>query len=251
MGVLTAASISKEWRLSEKRSKDAAAVLQEYDKACKRAAGTFSLLHWLLPALNPSRQAFHDYEYFNIRTAFIMPKGDNAQELPKEFDFSLYLVIILGETIGAIVEIFPLTWLVLECVFILFWAVTALPQKVVAFLFLLLGYTLLFTFIVVAKKLDWMRSQLIPPPPKQRPVEMSFTDSGVNESSPLINESGGSDANSFSIPPPRKKKKQQPRHKAVMKGNRHSRSRIMAKQRDMIQLPPYLSQTVHKRSALG
>jgi hypothetical protein len=109
----------------------------------------------------------HELEYLLLRHEFIHPRHavNGKEDLPDDFQFALYLSLILGETLGEVVEIKPVIWLFLELVFIAFWAVAGLPLNIMVAVLIGMGYLLMGLVAWLSSHMQFVREQLMNPLP--------------------------------------------------------------------------------------
>jgi len=117
--------------------------------------------------------------YATIRQEFISPRDKSAQRLKNDFDMSLYFSYIMGEVLGDMVEISPLTWLLLELFFALGYAVTYTPGFVVLTMYFVFGWMLLAALVLVSIHLRQVYSGLVPELKKS---------SSINETTGLLTD---------------------------------------------------------------
>ena len=85
---------------------------------------------------------------------------DNA--LPHDFDFANYLATAMGLILAEMVELPLYTWLGLEVLVLIFYALQALcPPVVLLWVWILFGISLVYTLALLLDRIQWIRSQLI------------------------------------------------------------------------------------------
>ncbi|KAL6076688.1 hypothetical protein QOT17_002810 [Balamuthia mandrillaris] len=161
--LILAHSVEKNWRAAEKEVKDPETI----DTVIRHFQDMVVYKQHNKVPLWDFRRKFrriqHRMEYLTLRENFIHPSDSTQQKLDPDFDYSEYLSILVGHTIGDLVKIHPFTWGALECLFFIFFFASAADEKVQAGLFIIYGWSILLVLWLISRKLEQIRKWLLPP----------------------------------------------------------------------------------------
>eukprot|EP01091_Cochliopodium_minus_P009912 TRINITY_DN2542_c4_g1_i1.p1 TRINITY_DN2542_c4_g1~~TRINITY_DN2542_c4_g1_i1.p1 ORF type:complete len:697 (-),score=158.74 TRINITY_DN2542_c4_g1_i1:58-2148(-) len=156
--------IQKRWRTFEKNCKKPHKIVDKYLDVLKlKKNGKVNFLH----PRNYLNYYWHEraMKYLVLRHLFVNHKSITEQKLPSDFDFSEYLSIHMGKTIGKIVEIPFYGWLLLDVFFFVLWGITGFDAIVQIICFIVGGFFLPLVFFLLYRRLLYIREQLLIPLP--------------------------------------------------------------------------------------
>mmetsp|Transcript_22292 Transcript_22292/g.55923 ORF Transcript_22292/g.55923 Transcript_22292/m.55923 type:complete len:689 (-) Transcript_22292:930-2996(-) len=140
---------SREWKAIEKTMKNPLRIYEEYQAVASRPK---SFVSHVIPVLDPHRSVRYKMTYLLMRAEFMKPR-EGTNILPQDFDFSEYLTINLGETVGEIVEVPVHIWLFFALFFVGIWGITFVHEKIYTIMFVCWGWILLAATVVMFFKI--------------------------------------------------------------------------------------------------
>lgn len=118
---------------------------------------------WPFSLLDPACDARVAFEYHLLRSQFVTPPEFSVtKSLIPDFKFSHYLSMRLGETLGEVVELPPIVWIILEGFFLAFWACSHVTADTMEYGFVGFGYLLLAAMGFMSQHVDNVFYQLLP-----------------------------------------------------------------------------------------
>jgi len=106
-------------------------------------------------------KADEELEYMLLRKRFLQTGKSSGALDPPDFNFAFYLAIVYGENASHVVHIPPRAWMLMELVFVLFWAVMQAPPQHRIRAFLLCMLTLMAICVQLLKKMGQIQEKLI------------------------------------------------------------------------------------------
>jgi Ca2+-binding EF-hand superfamily protein len=146
-------------------------VLQQYYNA--QASGSFMAKQVSAAKL----------EYMLLRKRFLQTGKSSGALDPPDFNFAYYLAIVYGEQASHVVHIPPAAWMLMECVFILFWAVMQAPPETRIRAFVLCILCLAAAALQLLKKMYQVKENLMSkiPFPSRTVSQYYANDKNVDE----------------------------------------------------------------------
>jgi Ca2+-binding EF-hand superfamily protein len=124
-------------------------VIQKYYQAYSKGG---TMAKWV---------ASEELEYMLLRKRFLQTGKSSGALDPPDFNFAFYLSIVYGENASHVVHIPPRAWMLMELVFIVFWAVMQAPPQHRIRAFLLCMLALAAGCIQILKKMGQIKEKLI------------------------------------------------------------------------------------------
>jgi len=160
--VLLGKTLGKNWKKYEDMCRRPKHYAQEYIHA-KESLKRRGFFHSLIPVMfDPQQELPQLMRFMGMRSAFINPRDPTHRILPHDFDFSLYLSLLLGELLGEIVEITPIIWVGLETFLLMLWGLTFLDNGVFDIIWIVVGWVLMIISFIVFKSLKNIRHLVTP-----------------------------------------------------------------------------------------